>query len=68
MKLTHIYLNEEKLDVAFMYLDKMIAIGHYGDCKFELLFNDQVSTFGNAMQAFSYVNSIINTNASLIGN
>lgn len=63
MKLTHIYLNEEKLDVAFMYLEKMIAIGHYGDCKFELLFNDNLYTFGNAMQAFSYVNNIINTNA-----
>lgn len=63
MKLTHIFLNEEKLDVAFMYLDKMIAIGHYGDCEFELLFNDNLYTFGNAMQAFSYVNSIINSNA-----
>jgi hypothetical protein len=46
-----------------MYLDKMIAIGHYGDCKFELLFNDNLYTFGNAMQAFSYVNTIINNNA-----
>lgn len=63
MKLTHVFLNEEKLDVAFMYLDKMIAIGHYGDCEFELLFNDNLYTFGNAMQAFSYVNSIINSNA-----
>jgi hypothetical protein len=27
------------------------------------LFNDNLYTFGNAMQAFSYVNNIINTNA-----
>jgi len=68
MKLTHTFLNDDKLDIAFMYFDKMIAIGHYGDCKFELLFNEEIKTFGNAMQAFSYVNSIINTNTSLVGN
>ena len=68
MKLTHTFLDDDKLDVAFNYLDETIAVGHYGDCKFELLFNDKIYTFGNAMQAFSYVNSVINSNASLIGN
>ena len=65
MKLTHNFLNDS--DVAFLILDETIAVGHYRDCQFELLFNDEIKTFGNAMQAFSYVNSVINSNASLIG-
>lgn len=68
MKLTHFFLDNKKIDVAFNFLDQTIAIGHYGNCKFELLYRDEIKTFGNAMQAFSYVNSIINKNDSLIGN
>ena len=41
----------------------MIALGSYEDLKFNMFFENQIKSFGNAMQAFSFLNEYINTRA-----
>ena len=61
MKLSHIFLDDN--EVGFYVGNEMLALGSYEDLKFNMFFEDQIKSFGNAMQAFSYLKEYINTRA-----
>jgi len=61
MKLTHIFLDDDQ--VGFYVGNEMLALGSYEDSKFNMFFENQIKSFGNAMQAFSFLNEYINTRA-----
>ncbi|NDG30475.1 hypothetical protein EB118_10445 [bacterium] len=61
MKLSHIFLNDN--EVGFFVGNEMLALGSYEDLKFNMFFNNEIKSFGNAMKAFSFLNEYINTRA-----
>lgn len=68
--------NDEKNEINFIKNNATIAVGYYENGKFTLLYNDKISVYNNAMQAFRYLNnqefplskSIINRNTEQLIN
>ena len=48
---------EHSEQYMFIYNDDCVALGQYHDGSFFLMEDQDVNMFGNAMQAFSFINS-----------